>query len=60
MELESELFLRKESVKTEVRRTIQEILKGINTQEKSLLKEVDYFYDTVTVGRDRQRMESTI
>ena len=60
LELESELFLRKESIKMEVRRAIQEILKSLNGQESQLLAEVDHFYDTVSVGHDRQKMERTI
>ncbi len=59
-ELENELFLRKEEIKTNIRRTIQDLIRKVNDQETRLMLEIDTFYDTLTLGRDRQKIERTI
>ena len=53
IDLENELFVRKESVKSDIQRTIQELIRSINEQKSKLMSEIDDFYDTVSVGRDR-------
>ena len=60
IELENELFVRKESAKTEVRRSIQDVIRNLNDQEVTLLGEVDGYFNTVTVAQDRQKIERTI
>lgn len=53
LDLENELFVRKESAKADIQRAIQEIIRSINQQKSTLMAEIDDFYDTVSVGRDR-------
>ena len=60
IELENELFVRRESIKTEIRKAIQELVKSVNDQEGKLLAEVDGYFDTVSVARDRQMIDRTI
>ena len=59
-DLENELFGRKEIVKSEIRRTSQELVRSIQEQEQSLLGKVDTFYDTPSVRKDIQKLERTI
>ena len=54
------MFVRRESIKTEIRKAIQEIVKSVNEQEGKLLAEVDSYFDTVSVARDRQMIDRTI
>lgn len=60
VELENELFTRKESVKTQIRRTVQDLIRSIQENEHVLMMEVDSFYDTLSVATDRQRVEKII
>ena len=53
LDLENELFVRKESAKADIQRAIQELIRSINQQKSALMAEIDDFYDTVAVGRDR-------
>jgi hypothetical protein len=55
-ELENELFLRKEAIKTQIRRTLQVLVKSINEREAQLVGEVEVYYDTVPVSIDRQKV----
>lgn len=59
-ELENELFMRKESIKTNIRRYGHDLIKRINEHERALVSEIDAFFDTVSVGRDRQKLERAI
>ena len=59
-ELENELFMRKESIKTNIRRYGQDLIKRINEHERALVSEIDAFFDTVSVGRDRQKLERAV
>ena len=59
-DLENELFMRKESIKSEVRRKMQDIVHIIRDQESKLMVQIDEFYETIAVARDRQRIERTI
>ena len=59
-ELENELFVRKEEVKGQIRRTVQELIRSINDQEAKLINQVEAFYDTVSVATDRLKVEKTI
>jgi hypothetical protein len=55
-ELENELFIRKEAIKTQIRRTMQELIKSIHEREAQLNDQVEAFYDTLPVSIDRQRV----
>lgn len=55
-ELENELFLRKEAVKTHIRRTMQELIRSIHERESQLVGQVEAFYDTIPVSIDRQKV----
>ena len=60
VELENELFLRKDQNKREIRRGVQDAIRAIQEQEAELISELDSFYNIVNVGRDRQKLERTI
>jgi hypothetical protein len=55
-ELENELFVRKEAIKTQIRRTVHELVRSINERETQLVGQVETFYDTVPVSTDRQKV----
>ncbi len=60
VELENELFIRKEAVKTDIRRSVQQIYRTLNEQEAKLMNELDTYYDVLSISRDRQKLERTI
>lgn len=59
-ELENELFVRKEMIKTQVRRAVKSCLRAVHEQESRILDEIDSFYDIVSVAADRHEVDKTI
>ena len=60
VELENELFIRKDLNKTEIRRVAQEAVQAVKEAEGQLIAQLDAFYDIINVSRDRQKLERTI
>ena len=60
VELENELFIRKDLNKTDIRRAAQEAVQEVKQHEAKLIAELDTFYNIVSVSHDRQRLERTI
>ena len=56
-EVENEMFIRKELVKTDVRRTIQHITDKLQKQEQHILKELDAFYNMAPILQDQRELD---
>ena len=56
-EVENEMFIRKELVKTDIRRTIQHITDKLQTQEQDILKELDLFYNMTPIINDQRELD---
>lgn len=60
VEVENELFIRKEAIKMDIRRTCQSLIRNIQDQESLLINELDTFYDILIVSTDKQQLERTL